>query len=155
MTAKMQPFWYFKKPVISCPEGEQITNGDFETGDPTGWTLSTGNIQTDVVHSGIYAARIYPSGPRLLSQTLVTPVPVICVKSFDLYYLQNMDSSYAKVIYDDDSYSESYLSATGLWIQLNLKDILTAGKTISKLELHNGYMGHLYIDDVSLISGAP
>jgi hypothetical protein len=154
MTAKLHPFWRLKAPSITCPEGEQITNGDFEDGDFTGWVCDSGVVQSDIVHAGVWAAQIYPSGSRLLSQTLAVEVPVECVQTFTLWYKQSSGSSRVEIIYTDDTETEYDMPNTTDWEQLNLATDLEAGKTIKEIHIHNGYVAQLYVDDVTLISGA-
>jgi len=136
--------------LLACPSGEQIINGDFETGDATGWTLTDGIVQSSVKHSGTYAAQIYPSGPRLLSQTLATPVPVNCIQTFGLWWF-NGPASTVDIVYTDDTQTTYALGTVTEWTFKDLKTDLVAGKTIKRIDIHNGYVDHLYIDDVSLI----
>jgi hypothetical protein len=65
-----------------------ITNGDFETGDFTGWTTNAVSfpmyIVTNPVNSGSYAAQIagYSYGPDTLSQGITTTPGLTYILSF-------------------------------------------------------------------------
>jgi hypothetical protein len=70
-----------------------VNNGDFETGDFTGWTLGPVSYPAEVVqwaaYEGLYGAQIagYASGPNKLSQTLSTANGKLYDLSF--WYLQD------------------------------------------------------------------
>jgi len=55
-----------------------IVNGDFETGDLTGWTVTAGSVVATNVgaHSGIWAAQIGSTGPLAGDSTLVQTIAV-------------------------------------------------------------------------------
>lgn len=136
---------------VPCPSGEQMINGDFETGDSTGWTLNSGIIQSITVHAGTYAARIYPAGARRLEQTLATAVLVSCVQSFGLWYQYVMGGAGAFIYYIDGTYTYYDLPIAATWTSFDLKTNLTAGKTIEILRIIGSGDTSTYIDDVSLI----
>lgn len=113
--AKMQPFWYFKKPpakIISyieivcpadyggmwpaiddlslitiSPEEERMVNGDIETGDFTGYTVAEDEITSVFVHAGSYAVRLFAVAGNYLRQTFATPIPIANVKSLTFWGL--------------------------------------------------------------------
>jgi len=136
---------------------EGITNGGFETGDTTGWTLTDGAIITTNPHSGTYLAEIYPSGARTLEQTLSEPIQVNDITSFSLWY-RDSESCWCKILYTEgDSGNIPIPDSLGVWQELDLMPYLTAGKTVTGIKILNGYVRTLYIDDVSLnyvINGA-
>jgi len=138
--------------LVACPSGEQITNGDFETGDTTGWDELGGIVTTDNPHSGTYCAQIYPSGSRALIQTLASTPRVECITSFNFWhrrgrnsvvlveYADGTDTGYISIPYSDPD-----------WALFDLLPYLTAGKYVTRITFLNGSVHHLYIDDVSLI----
>jgi len=69
-------------------KADLIVNGDFETGDFTGWTTNQVSypqyIVTSPVHGGLYAAQIagYSFGPDTLSQTIATANGTVYQLSF-------------------------------------------------------------------------
>lgn len=149
MTAKRYPFE--RLVPVPCPSGEQILNGDLETGDFTGWVCTSGEVSTNNPHSGSYCARIYPSGDRLLTQTLVSPIAVGCISSFTFWRRVSRSAS-VKVTYSDGTDTDWItLDDATPWTSFDLLPYLTAGKTVSKIEFLNGYVTSLYIDDVSLM----
>jgi len=160
MTAKMQPFWWFKKPAITCPEGEQLTNGDFELGNLTGWEIIQGWAEawTDNPHSGIYSGML--GEWCFIRQTLATPLLVSCVLEFKFWarHESTYDSGLITVIahYTDatESSADVYAPYTLEYEQFDLLFMLESGKTIEYIEFQaKGDPIHTHIDDVSMISG--
>lgn len=140
------------QPISVVFAGEEITNGGFETGDATGWTLTDGAIQSSEVNSGTYAAQIWPSGTRRLNQTLSTYAPVSVISTFTAYYNQSSSNGVCRTTYSDDTYTDQNLVTTDAWTQIDLLPGLTAGKTVKDVAFINGVVDHLYIDDVTLIT---
>jgi hypothetical protein len=154
-----------------CPSGEQIVNGGFETGDFTGWTET---IDVEVVKSGngmyLPHAGSYSVGTLALigsmKQTLITPVPVECVKNtFSLWIISGYGVSptgggkfRVEINYTDETNTTVIREITegekDTWIEWDLKNELASGKTIEsiKITLDGGHSGTIpYVDDVSLI----
>jgi hypothetical protein len=149
----LHPFWKLKKKAYYCPEGEQMVNGDFETGDATGWTLAEGEIQTVIVHSGVYAARVYPAGGRKLWQDLAAPLRVECVDTFGAWVRKGSGAIITITVDYAIGEATTYtVTCTGDWLYVDLKPDLVAGRDIIRVTFLNGIVGHLYVDDVSLIS---
>jgi hypothetical protein len=165
MTKKMQPFWWFLSPLVPCPEGEQIVNGGFETGDFTGWTNTGWTINERYAgcndpaanigcpHTGQYSAYSY-SMAGLLRQDFATLIPVRCITSFGLWVETRHETTLIIVTigYTEGDPTIVYLDTAPNWTYLDLLGYCEAGKTISYIEIwyqNSYYMGN--IDDVSLI----
>jgi len=150
--AKMQPFWWFLKPEIICPEGEQIVNGGFETGDLPPWEAKYNYVTDRYAHTGTYSCYITYAG--WTKQTV--SIPVNCIKSFTLWAYNEFDDrdAYVRVIahYTDDTSDEHEFMETRLaWAQFDMLPYLTAGKTIDYIRIQvSGDVGS-YVDDVSLV----
>ena len=156
-------------PLISrCPTGEQITNGGFETGDTTDWTV-TGTIEvvTYKAHSGSYSARTLRNKTGTVAQTLSTSVPTVCIvdtSTFGLYILSDWSWSpegggifTAKINYTDGTSTTVTREITeaeeNAWQYWDLKPYLEADKEIESIKITlEGNVGTLpYVDDISLI----
>jgi len=165
--AKMQPFWWFLPPVITCPSGEQLGNGGFETGAWAPWTIIQGGprIVTGVPHTGIYSCYFYNNIWDEIAQTLATPLPVVCVDKFEMwaYLLAVLGTHLCSVIvtiyYTDGTTTEHDFAAfllanPDVYILCDIKPYLTTGKTISSFRIKFSYNGGardaLWVDDVSL-----
>jgi len=115
--SKMQPFWYFIPPPFACPEGEQVVNGGFETGDWTGWTYSTENnsaIGSSNPRSGKYHARLWRGMNPLppwnwvygwIRQDFPVPIRAECFTAFGYWARVDQAIAYATftIGYDDGS----------------------------------------------------
>jgi hypothetical protein len=150
-SGNLSPVLQAISPELICPSGEQIVNGGFETGDFTGWVCNDGVVTTDNPHSGTYCAQVYPSGPRQLNQTLSSPILVGCISSFN-FWRRNSQSAYVRVVYSDGT-NTGWITLPDVtpWTDFDLMPYLTSGKYVSEINFLNGYVGSLYIDDVSLI----
>lgn len=153
--SKMQPFWWFKAPVITCPEGEQIENGGFETGDFTGWLNYEYAIQSNGAHGGSYYLRAYPAGD--VEQELAVPIPTSCIESFTFWvYLEGSggEAEFTVVVtYTDDTYSihSDIENTKDTWVQKTVTG-LTAGKTVKKIHVYGQWSANPHrIDDISLV----
>jgi hypothetical protein len=154
------PFWRLKAVVVPpvCPEGEQMVNGGFETGDSTGWTGPFLNIVTDPVHSGVYACEL---GYQLyMSQTLAETITVDCIESWDVWVYGSLGGGGYKaalaiiVTYTDattTSWTEYNLDPA--WLKIDILSHLESGKTVESIYFHSidDVAFYVTVDDCSLI----
>jgi hypothetical protein len=163
-----------------CPTGEQITNGGFETGDFTGWTVvdapyspypprtaevfdSSSGITP---YSGTYYAYFlhsYGNPPTSISQDLVTACPVSCFGAssvFELYVMGNYSvcggGNVVNIIitYTDDSTTQVDYAVTSdvNWEHVDLKPYLEVGKTVKSIKIaFNQDFGFCGVDAVRCI----
>jgi len=157
--------------VSPCPEGEQITNGEFGTGDFTGWT-ATGDANIISAfpspHSGSYCVAITPGlgASGSISQTLTTLVPTACItetSTFKLWIYAEYSFSppggglfTAIITYTDATQTtvnrEITEGETGAWAEWDLKPFLEAGKIIQSIQITmTNNPTTCAADDISLI----
>lgn len=161
MTAKMQPFWWFKKPVITCPEGEQIVNGDFEDGI-TGWTFDSPNsaLSTAYAQSPTHSVFTYSDGAGF--HQAIDNIPVSCVKSLTFYTryagYAGVATIYVIVKYSDATETDIVFnnlpvdpSTPDAFTQRDITLQLSTGKVIVEIRFTSSTNNDSYIDDVSLI----
>lgn len=140
-----------------CPcEGdeEMIINGDFETGDLTGWVNGGAGITSTYECSGSYAAGFGVND--YIEQTLSTPVPIACIEEFSLYvrYGGCFSASYEIVVtYSDDTTTTISSGAPSSCSKLDILSNLDEGKSVSKIKITctAASSAILVIDDVTLI----
>jgi len=140
------------------PSYEYIVNGGFEYGNFTGWTCTDGEVTSTNPHTGNYCAKIYPSGQRTLAQTLSDYPATSDITTFEFYYRNPNTSNSASVIIgytDNSSTTVSLDNGVSEWTKVNLIPYLEANKNVCRITFQNGYIDHLYIDDVSLIAPQP
>lgn len=150
MTPKMQPFWWFLPPVITCPSGEQVTNGGFELGNFTGWTQSGSQIVTDKKRSGIYSAKLWSSWVR---QDFSPPIPKECIESFGFYTTYDYwypTPDYVELHFSDETYITIYFPRGGGWNYCNLLPWVPDGKSVSYFKIVS-VDSPFWLDDASLI----
>jgi len=161
--------------AVTCPSGEQITNGGFETGDLTGWTVgSTWAGEPPAVtsepvdgvypHSGNYMLWFHhTTGAGGYIEQEVS-IRVACVKKFSLWkcgmcpYSPPAGSQTRITIYYSDGTTTEVIHETSyeydhVWEEIDLRPYLESGKTITKIriERYDSFGGwfHCY-DDISL-----
>lgn len=148
--ARLFPFWRLIPP--SCPSGEQIANGSFETGDCISWTTDWCGVTQQYAHTGIYSVLCYESWLR---QTFATPIPVSCVLSLTFYvespWQGTGPAGYVTVHYADDTETTIIIYGFPDWHEYNITDQLESGKSIEYIQFRGGSMRPYWLDDVSLI----
>jgi len=169
---KMQPFWWFLKPKIICPEGEQIINGGFESDLSVGWNATVPPElnptypwnRTTFPHSGFYSAKSdWPRG--CLAQDFSSPIPFSCVKTWGCWYYYTGPIPRVYLFFTDGTYVYRNLGkgVTPLF-QWNYEDWFVdvwtgqdesvyKTKSIAKIVLYTYWVasGECYVDDVSLV----
>lgn len=161
-----------------CPSGEQITNGRFETGDFTGWTIHSGMVSDpeiatscghgDPPYNGTYCCSFGNGGDwygAYIEQEPIKDVPTRCVEEFYFYkYGSHPVSPPAgsktkiTIFYSDDTttiVNHETSDANDLtWEKIDLKPYLEAEKTITKIRIErdDDYGGwYNCVDEVHLI----
>jgi hypothetical protein len=129
-----------------------VVNGDFETGDFTGWTTDSGSVTTGstYAHSGTYGAEFGPVGSLgYLSQTLSTTPGTSYVLSFWLDSPDGENPNEFQVSWDGTTLlDEANIPAIG-WT--NIQFVVTATDTSTVLQF--GFRDdptYLGFDDVSV-----
>lgn len=147
---------------------EKIINGDFETGDLTGWIsggdASNPQVVTTSPHSGTYCCLLEPSDNQYLDQTCYDDysgedyITYDDIITFGFWYknLSEEDNIVVDIYLNDsnDSFSVNLGNATS-WTYIDLKAEMasngyTGSNTLSELIINNPTSDNVYIDDVSL-----
>jgi len=158
----MQPFWWFKKPAVIPPVGEQIENGGFEDQFDYWEYGINAYIDTFYKRSGNRSLGLTgysePENFAWAKQTLGTPVPVAYVSTFKLYghadwYPAQEKKLLITIGYTDDSSTEVTFTfyETYVWHECDLKPYLSSGKTIKSIRIETLSLLDISVDDVSLI----
>ena len=137
---------------LSCPSGEQVSNGDFED-DLTDWTSSGAAIDESNYHGGAKGVQINTEDGYIL-QTLGTETPVDCISASSVW-LKNIGcpSADAKITitYTDDS--TTIITVTGAsdsWTEKDILGELTSGKTVKSIKIEMTNAAYLGVDDVTI-----
>jgi len=148
--------WYVNGTLWMREPGELLTNGNFETGDLSGWQHG-GSVgaTTDLVHAGSYACEISGSG-SYIGQTF-TGVPKDKIVSFGFWQrtVGYGQRGIVTIEYNDGTYTVVEADTTGYtWKYVNLLPYVETSKTVTGARFsHNGVASpYYYIDDISLIS---
>lgn len=143
--------------LVAAPASaaELITNGGFETGDFTGWTVTTGQgtiVNTANPYTGTYAARLRVNNgaTRTLSQAVATTQGY----SYQLtYWLRNVDATDAV---------DDWAVTTGAttvdfgdrgafpYTQFTQNFVGQAGSTLVEFDFQHIRPGAFFLDDVSV-----
>ena len=138
----------YKEPAVPG----KIVNGDFETGDATGWNLpQQGSVTADAAHSGSYGINIKGNGGwgGMLDQN----VPVEAGKSYEVSLWVKVNANGANVQLKDGGTSGPNLDSK--WVQYSdwtqLSWIVTPTTDILCFNFcggGNGIAEDVYVDDV-------
>ena len=131
--------------------GEQVENGDFETGDTTGWT-GTAQVTDQYSHGGTYSAIMYS---QYLEQHFATPIPKSLISSFGFWHYRGPVSSsndYFRIYYSDGTYTEEACLYVDEWTYHDLLALIPDGKCVSYIYIRGGTGSPYWIDDISLVS---
>jgi hypothetical protein len=129
-----------------------VVNGDFETGDFTGWTTDSGSVTTGstYAHSGTYGAQFGPVGSLgYLSQTLSTTPGTSYVLSFWLDSPDGDTPNEFQVSWDGTTLlDEANIPAIG-WTNIQFMVTATGTSTVLQFGFRDDptYLG---LDDVSV-----
>ena len=153
---------------VVCPSGEQTTNGGFETGDFTGWTVGNqksfpegAHIYSNGAGEGTYYCIIHATVPpyTYIEQDFANEVPASCIidtSTFQILIRCALAgfSLWIYLVYTDASETEVIYTTTEdlKWETLNLKPYVEAGKTLKGIRLENCSSAmDIQCDGVSLI----
>jgi len=152
--------------MVECPSGEQLTNPGWELGDFTGWTKVGDHLTITTLqkHTGSYSLDMNDGSAKGEYVEQAVEIHVACVDEFYIWKrgmcpVSPPSGSRTKItiFYTDDTTTvvehETIRAENGLWVQIDLKPYLEAGKIISKvrIERDDDYGGwYQQIDDASL-----
>ena len=161
-TASSAPIYYiddlkvveYVEPVVAGT----IVNGDFETGDETGWHLpQTGGVKAEAAHSGNYGMNVKGNGGwgGMLYQTF----PVNAGNAYEISLWVKVIASGVNVQIKDGDTSGANLASewldmnkAGDWKQLTYIVTPTAENlTINLCGGGNGNAEDIYVDDVTVL----
>jgi len=152
--------------ATSCPSGDQISNGGFETFPDTSWSMADWSQTVGSKKNGSYGAES-STGGALISQNL--DVPLACFDStieISFWYYNTVGSGVAEC-YCYVEFSNGYrapvddLLGIAAWTQwdsnINLANLLSTGKvtrwdrlTAIGFKMYPSPSGTFYLDDVTL-----
>jgi len=163
---------FYNKPTI-VTGAEWFVNGNFETGDLTGWGYGGGEVQPSVTttdpHSGTYCCQLYASNNDSLNQGFFDPngnnvIVVSNIESFGFWYrnLSTDDGVNAQVQLNLTDGTNSYFIADSLnanttsWAYYDIQALLVlngyASGTywVQNIKISNNTDGDVFVDDFSL-----
>ncbi|MBQ7088636.1 MAG: carbohydrate binding domain-containing protein, partial [Clostridia bacterium] len=147
-----------------------VTNGDFETGDLTGWKNSySGEVQSDVVHSGSYAHKTTNTASKYQGMMQQNPISVVPNSDYTVtfwYYYEGSNatgSGASFYLYPQTTDNATnlgsktiYPTAANTWVQVthtfNTGDNAAIALVWSNRMANDG--GTYYFDDVVMTGPA-
>lgn len=133
--------WEDAPPSCPCTLGEEVmVNGDFETGDFTGWsTVGGATISTSGEYEGTYCAELALNAS--ITQTLPAGMSYNCISAWTLWIRYRElacfgSASYQITItYSDASTTTISSSGPFSWTQIDLRAALDTGKIVSSIKV--------------------
>jgi hypothetical protein len=139
----------------TIPTGQQITNGNFATGDLTGWTIAHDSPYVGSLCSGYYLD--LPSLGQVYQN--INNVPVNTLVSFGFYYQGSSVDGAMQVIVDFSDgtyYANASLPNEGSYTYFDLMSALNnsgfGSKTITRIFFSGNNYSDAYVQNVSLIA---
>ncbi len=157
--------------VFAASNDGFVTNGDFETGDLTGWKSGySGTVQSDVVHSGNYAHKTTNTAQKYQGMMQQNPVKVAANSDYTVtfwYYYEGNNATgsgasfYLYAQTTDNSVNlkstTSYPAAANTWYQVT--HTFNSGSNTEIALVWSNRMaddgGTYYFDDVVMTGPAP
>lgn len=158
--------------VTTMPTGGVVTNGDFETSDLTGWTVTIGSVSavTTTPHGGSWSAQIGSTGPLMSDSTLVQTINVPATGTNTLSFWYNPHCNDV-IQYDwQDAQVQDLAGAvlinllhvcenTGVWTQVAADLTPYNGTSVNLVftDHDDGYAAdptYYLLDDVTVTTGA-
>ena len=138
---------------VKCYKKPPIENGDFETGDTTGWTVYNGTTVTaDAAHTGSYGLHAKGNGWNGIAYQ---DIPVTNGKTYELsfWYYINVGFNYSiKGQTSGTTYGGTWKTNAGEWTQVK-HEFLATDESLIRLNF-SGLTGDtvpdFYIDDVQI-----
>lgn len=144
--------------VSVCPIGDQIINGDFETGIFSPWEHYQAEVVSWLSHSGTYCCWLeynHCSGNvGWIKQTFLDPIRTECISELSFWvYTWSYPGAYIylKIYYSDGSNAEfSRYTLQDAWTKVDFTSDLEVGKKVSAIEIYPGH-SNACVDDVVCI----
>jgi len=150
--------------TAGCPIGEQLTNGDFETGDFTGWTLGPGthNIVTTGFHGivpkhGTYFTEHDGTGWSI-EQDLPTAMLGICVTLASLWWTTDTECPDAELkitlTYDDEStesITQTFEALVTVWQEFDFSSYIDEDKYLVSIKIERVTGGLIFLDYIRIV----
>lgn len=128
-----------------------ITNGDFETGDFTGWSESSCSIDSSDPHSGTYCANINQTYGNMLQTSLNILKDNVTLASF--WHKLSSGTFIYRLYYSDATYDDITVTGTGSWTEEDMLASWANGKTVTYIWFFSSDTDNLYVDDIVVITG--
>jgi len=131
--------------------GEQIINGDFETGNLTGWESRHVSVTNWTKHAGNYSVELWENG--YIKQIFTTPIPKSNITSATLYYYNNgLNNLNLTIGYSDNTSTTKTLNRVTEWTFYDYLSDIETGKSVNYIKIEESGCETLYVDDISLIT---